>query len=125
MLKPSSLIPLLANLVAITAMAEEPPTKRLVMTWVPPYAAAKCQARLNESFDGAGMKDGLTHLALQFWAPTITGGVERTAKYGVISDATASAFRDWAHAHGVRVMLCVFNGVDAWDWPLAQAASRS
>jgi hypothetical protein len=122
MLKPSLLVPLLASLFASIAVGEESPAKRLVMTWVPPYAVDKCQARLNESFDGVGMKDGLTHLALQFWTPTKSGGVELVAKYGAIGAATVSAFRDWAHAHGVRVMLCVFNGVNSWDWPLAQAA---
>lgn len=122
MLKPSLLVPLVASVFATTSVGEEAPKKRMIMTWVPPYAVDKCHARLNESFDGVGMKEGLTHLALQFWAPTKKGGVERTAKYGAISDATVSAFRDWAHAHGVRVMLCVFNGVDTWDWPLACAA---
>ena len=46
------------------------PTQRLVMTWVAPYAVTASKARLNESFDGIGMKDGLTDLALQFWEPT-------------------------------------------------------
>ena len=96
--------------------------QRLVMTWVPPYGVAKAKARLNESFDGAGMKDGLTHLALQFWAPTKTGGVERVKKYAETGDAAIAELRDWGHAHGVRVMLCVYNGVQSWDWPLARAA---
>ena len=51
------------------------------MTWVPPYAVSACQQRLNESFDGAGMKDGLTHLGLQFWNPTATGGVELVTRF--------------------------------------------
>ncbi len=122
MLKPSLLASLVASLFAMTAVAEETPTKRMVMTWVAPYAVDKCRNRLNESFGGVGMKDGLTHLALQFWAPTKTGEVERPTKYGAISDATVSTFRDWGNSHGVRVMLCIFNGVDAWDWPLARAA---
>jgi hypothetical protein len=96
--------------------------KRMVMTWVQPYGVAKAKVRLNESFDGAGMKDGLTHLALQFWAPTKDGGVERVKKYGEISDAAIAELRDWGHAHDVRVMLCVYNGVQSWDWPLARAA---
>ncbi len=96
--------------------------KRLVMTWIPPYGVTKASARLNESFDGVGMKDGLTHLALQFWAPTKNGGVERVGKHDEISDATITELRDWCHAHGVRAMLCVYNGVKSWDWPLARAA---
>jgi len=93
----------------------------MIMTWVPPYAIEKCRARLEENFDNVGPKDGLTHLALQFWVPTRSGGVEKTPKFGEISDATILHFRDWAHAHRIRVMLCVYNGVDSWDWSLAQA----
>lgn len=96
--------------------------KRLVLTWVPPYGVARSKARLHESYDGAGLKDGLTHLALQFWAPTKEGGVERVKRYDEISDATVAEFRDWGHAHGVQVMLCVYNGVQSWDWKLARAA---
>jgi hypothetical protein len=99
----------------------ELPLPRMVMTWVPPYAIDKCRTRLDEPADGPGPKDGLTHLALQFWLPTRDGGVEKTPKYGAISDATIIGFRDWAHAHGIRVLLCVYNSVDSWDWPLAQA----
>ena len=94
---------------------------RMVMTWVPPYAIDKCRARLDADVDGVGPKDGLTHLALQFWVPTPEGGVEKTPKYKAISDATVIGFRDWAHAHGIRAMLCVYNNVDSWDWSLAQA----
>ena len=93
----------------------------MVMTWVPPYAIDKCRARLNADIDGLGPKDALTHLALQFWLPTREGGVEKTPKYGAISDATVIEFRDWAHQHGIRAMLCVYNSVDSWDWSLAQA----
>ncbi len=52
-----------------------PKYKHPVMTWVPPYAVGRCQTRLNESFDGTGMKDALTHLGLQFWQPTKDGAV--------------------------------------------------
>src|SRR4051794_3578855 len=104
MVRPSSLV-LIAGLFAATSGGEEISPKRMLMTWVSPYAVAQCQSRLNESFEGIGVKDGITHLALQFWAPTKTGGVEPVAKYGAISDATVLGFREWAHAHGIRVML--------------------
>ena len=97
------------------------PSSRLVMTWVPPYAIDKCRMRLDENTGGLGPKDGLTHLALQFWLPTRAGGVEKTTQYGAISDATVIGFRDWAHAHGIRAMLCIYNSVETWDWSLAQA----
>lgn len=99
----------------------ETPSPRMVMTWVPPYAIDKCRARLNEDVSGVGPKDVLTHLALQFWIPTRTGGLEKTPRYGAISDATIIEFRDWAHHHGIHTMLCVYNSVDSWDWTLAQS----
>jgi hypothetical protein len=109
---------LLASLFAVnTALSEQ----RIVMTWVPPYSIDKCRSRLHEDVDGVGPKDALTHLALQFWLPTREGGVEKTPKYGAISDASIIEFRDWAHQHGIRLMLCVYNHNGAWDWSLAQA----
>jgi hypothetical protein len=93
----------------------------MVMTWVPPYAIDKCRARLHEDSAGLGPKDALTHLALQFWIPTREGGLEKTPKYGAIPDATVMELRDWAHQHGIRALLCVYNSVESWDWTLAQA----
>lgn len=99
------------------ARAEEP--SRRVMTWVPPYAVAKSMKRLKESYDGAGMATGLTHLGLQFWTPTLKGGIERLEKE--TNDDAVKELRDWGHAHGIRVLLCVYNGAKKWDWPLARA----
>jgi len=105
--------------------ASRPPfraAKRMVMTWVPPYAVAKSRARLEESLDGVGMKDVITHLALQFFEPTREGGVRRVPGMDDVGDVTVAALRDWAHANGIRVLLCVYNGSKSWDWPLARAA---
>lgn len=94
---------------------------RLVMTWVPPYAVENCHARLSETYDGVGMADALTHLALQFWVPTRGGGLARAGRTNVTTDAAIAAFRDWGHTNGVKVLLCLFNGGRTWDWSLAQA----
>jgi Glycosyl hydrolases family 18 len=94
-----------------------PAYKHPVMTWVPPYGIPKCKGRLNESFGGVQMADGLTHLGLQFWTPTKSGGVT----YAGPTDADVSEFVQWGHAHGVRVLLCVYNGAHSWDWSLARA----
>ncbi len=99
-----------------------PEYKRPVMTWVPPYAVAKGKARLIESYAGAGMRDALTHLGLQFWVPTGDGGLVRAGKKNDTSDAAIRDLRDWGHANGVRVLLCVYNDVGRWDWDLARAA---
>lgn len=100
-------------------------SRRMVMTWVAPYSVAKSKARLEESFGGVGMKDGLTHLALQFWEPTGEGGIRRVVRGDDTSDAAVIALRDWGHAHGIRVLLCIYNynvTTESWDWPAARAA---
>jgi hypothetical protein len=95
--------------------------KRPVMTWVPPYAVSRCNTRLTESFGGVGMKDVLTHLGLQFWRPTRDGGLVRAGPTNEVSDAVITGLRDWGRTNGVRVLLCVYNHVQSWDWTLARA----
>jgi hypothetical protein len=94
------------------------------MTWVAPYAVKTSRERLDESFGGVGMKDGLTDLALQFWEPLPDGtGVRRVERGDDTSDAAVTALRDWGKAHGVRVLLCVYNfnvTTQSWDWPWAR-----
>ncbi len=96
------------------------------MTWVPPYAVGASKLRLNESFGGLGMKDGLSDLALQFWEPTADGkSVQRVERGDDTSDAAIGELRDWGRTHGVRVLLCVYNynvTTESWDWPWARRA---
>src|SRR6185503_15661734 len=74
------------------------------------------------SFGGAGMKDALTHLGLQFWKPTKDGGLIRAGRTNEVNDAVIAELRDWGRTNGVRVLLCVYNAVSgSWDWPLARA----
>jgi len=83
---------------------------------------ARCKARLEESFSGAGMKDALTHLGLQFWKPTRDGGVTYAGRTNEVNDAVVTELRDWGRTSGVRVLLCVYNAVGgSWDWSLARA----
>jgi hypothetical protein len=90
-----------------------------VTTWVAPYAVAESKAKL---FNQPGVKAALTHLALQFWVPTDSGRIELVKKHGATESAVVE-LRDWAHANGIRTMLCVYNaGGGKWDWPLARAA---
>lgn len=96
--------------------------QRMVMTWVPPYGVAQSRARMEESFGGVGMKDAITHLGLQFFMPTPEGGVRRVTEMGDVGDGTGAMLRDWGHAHGIRVLLCVYNGGKTWDWALARSA---
>lgn len=93
-----------------------------VMTWAPPYGVDKSLARLNESFDGEGLPTGITHLALQFWVPTVEGGTVVTPKYPSIKDETIARFVQWGREHHVCVLLCVYNYLDNWDWSTARSA---
>ena len=65
------------------------------MTWVPPYATSTCLDRLNESFDGLGMKNGLTHLGLQFWRPSEKVKMQLVDDFKPIDDSTIIQFRKW------------------------------
>ncbi|AIE86118.1 glycoside hydrolase family 18 protein [Fimbriimonas ginsengisoli] len=91
------------------------PYRRPVTLWVPPYAIDKSKAQL------PAVQDAITHLDLQFWVPTKTGGVAKVG-FDEVTDKVIAELRDWGHAHGIRVMLCVFNAEKDWDWPLAKAA---
>jgi hypothetical protein len=94
-----------------------------VMSWVPPYAVEACRKSLDQSFDGIVLKEGLTHLGLQFWVPTEDGGVKFVDRFKPIGDATVSSFRKWGEANGVKTMLCVYNtSTKGWDWELARSA---
>ncbi|MBT7405008.1 MAG: hypothetical protein HN754_02735, partial [Opitutae bacterium] len=93
------------------------------MTWVPPYATDVCRARLDQSFGGVGMKDGLTHIGLQFWRPTTKGHIELVDNFKPIDDSTIINFRKWGNANNVRVLLCIYNGDrEGWNWNLAKNA---
>jgi hypothetical protein len=95
------------------------PYKHPVTIWIPHYAVGKCREQLKSQ---PAVGEAITHLAMQFWVPTEAGGVELLKKREA-SDAVIAEMRDWAHARGVRAMLCVYNaGTGKWDWTLARAA---
>ena len=113
------------------AVAAAVPARKII-TWVPPYGIAAAKAQLVKVYDGNGPRNGLTHLALQFWKPTATGGLVRSSQFGSIPNSTIKWFVDWGHRYGIKVLLCVYNGdvdprpgvVRGWDWSLAQAAIK-
>ena len=96
------------------------------MTWVPPYSTDISRSRIDESFGGMGMKDGLTHIGLQFWRPTQEGQIELVDNFKPIDDSTIISFRKWGSVHNVRVLLCIYNGTrEGWNWSLAKNAFDS
>ena len=93
------------------------------MTWVPPYATEICKDRLDESFGEFGLKNGLTHMGLQFWRPTEEGRIGLVDDFKPIYDSTIINFRKWGQTHGIKVLLCIYNGTrDGWNWDLAKNA---
>jgi hypothetical protein len=89
-----------------------------VISWVAPYFMSQTKNTLNQNFDGVGMKDGLTHLALQFWVPN--GAQASLAnRYGNITATDIQFFTDWGDQNNVKTLLCVYNGENGWDWNLA------
>jgi hypothetical protein len=101
----------------------------IVMTWVPPYqpALSKSWANLNADFGGVGMKDGLTHLALQFWLPGDSGKVVKDQKYEIedISDSVIANFVEWGDSNDVKTLLCVYNNDGKWNWNLAKSGFKT
>jgi GH18 family chitinase len=93
------------------------------MTWVPSYATEICRDRLDESFGEVGLKNGLTHMGLQFWRPTEEGRIGLVDDFKPIYDSTIISFRKWGQTHGIKVLLCIYNGTrDGWNWNLAKNA---
>jgi hypothetical protein len=92
-----------------------------VAIWVAPYAVAKSESQLSKP----GIASAITHLSLQFWVPTPDGRAELTKSSPEVTESAVARLRTWAHARGIRAMLCVFNGAQDWDWPLAKAGFAS
>ena len=73
-----------------------------------PYATSTCLDRLNESFGDMGMKNGLTHLGLQFWRPAEKGKIQLVDDFKPIDDSTIIKFRKWGNTHNVQgITLCI------------------
>jgi hypothetical protein len=93
--------------------------KSHVITWVPPYHIAESKKWLAADLGGATMADGLSYLALQFW---ITDGAG--TRLDKVTEDDITWFHDWAHQHGVKILLCVDNNTGDWNWPEAMRSVR-
>jgi hypothetical protein len=105
---------------AIAALTAKP--RRMLMTWIPSYAVEESLKQLKALHGGVGPSKALTHIGLQFWLPTSSGGVTKDSD--AVSDAKIKQIVAWAHQHRIKILLCVYNasGGDTWDWDLAKAA---
>jgi chitinase len=101
---------------------------RNVMTWIPTYGTTKCKALMNDPTTSDWLKNGLTHIGLQFWVPGDKGAVEFVTNYQYTYKASsisqdATDFAAWGKANNVKVMLCIYNVRDAdFDWTYARQA---
>ena len=91
-----------------------------VASWVPPYRVQEAKQQLAADFGGIGMADGLSFLALQFW---LANGSTTTLD-PTVSEEDVAWFRDWAHQHGVKILLCIHNNTGDWNWPQAVGVFR-
>ncbi|MGM0461664.1 MAG: glycosyl hydrolase family 18 protein [Fibrobacterota bacterium] len=97
-----------------------------VISWVPPYGIERCKNVVQAEWGGYGPKDGLSHLALQFWMPDWNGGVEFDTRFSGVGPSSVRWFRDWARQYGIKTMLCIYNATDdGWDWNMAVNAFRT
>ena len=72
------------------------------------------------------MKNGITHLGLQFWRPSGKGKIQLVDDFKPIDDSTIINFRKWGKTHDVQILLCVYNGYHGgWNWDLAKNAFDS
>jgi hypothetical protein len=91
-----------------------------VLAWVPPYHVQGAKQMLSAKFGNLTAADGLSQLALQFW---ITNG--GSVNLDSVSETDVTWFHDWAHQHGVKILLCVDNYVgNGWSWPEAERSFK-
>jgi hypothetical protein len=91
-----------------------------VITWVPPYHINESKQKLSAKFGNLTAADGLSRLALQFWATN--GG---SLNLSGVSEADVTWFHDWARQHGVKILLCVDNFVGTdWNWGEAERSFK-
>jgi hypothetical protein len=96
------------------------------MSWVPPYGIDQSKTILQSNFGDYSPSNGLTRLGLQFWIPTMSGGVVKQTVFD-IKDSDVEWFTNWGNDNGAEVLLCVYNVVidddgGEWDWGLAVSA---
>jgi hypothetical protein len=89
-----------------------------VTTWVPPYSIPQCKTMLQKDFGGVGMKDGLTYLPLQFYKPN----GDQLVKAGNIADSDIQWFINWGKTNNIKVLLCIYNYINDWDWNAARTS---
>ncbi|HEY8400397.1 MAG TPA: glycosyl hydrolase family 18 protein [Cytophagaceae bacterium] len=99
---------------------------RNVMTWIPIYGIDNCKALMNDPVKSEWLKNGLTHIGLQFWVPGDNGEVVFVTDYQFTYKAATigkdvTDFVTWSKANNVKIMLCLHNvRYEDFDWALTK-----
>ncbi|MCX6181694.1 MAG: glycosyl hydrolase family 18 protein [Bacteroidetes bacterium] len=99
---------------------------RTVMSWIPVYGNSACKTNLFNSSKKTWLKDGLTHIGLQFWVPGDSGKVVPMTNYQYKNQAGTlptdiQNYVTWGNTNGVKIMLCIYNvRTNGFDWSLTQ-----
>lgn len=92
------------------------------MSWVPVYGSDASKAILNDATKSQWIKDGVTHIGLQFWVPGDAGAVTFATDYNYTYKAATISqdvqdFVSWGNTNNVKIMLCFYNSRSAgFDW---------
>ncbi|MDB5258433.1 MAG: hypothetical protein JWM14_3128 [Chitinophagaceae bacterium] len=104
---------------------------RNVMSWIPVYGIDNCKSMMNDATKSQWIKNGITHIGLQFWVPGDAGAVvfvtdyQFTWKAATISQDVQD-FVTWCHANDVKIMMCFHNVRDSgFDWSYTQQVINS
>lgn len=96
------------------------------MTWIPVYGIDNCKAMMNDATRSEWIKNGITHIGLQFWVPGDEGAVVFATDYqftwkASTIDQDVQDFVAWGNANNVKIMMCFHNIRDYdFDWSYSQ-----
>lgn len=99
---------------------------RNVMTWVPVYGIDGVKNILNDPTQSSWIKNGVTHIGLQFWVPGDSGEVAFITDYQFTYKASTISqdvqdFVTWGHANNIKIMMCFHNVREHdFDWGYAR-----
>ncbi len=94
---------------------------RTVMSWVPYNHVAACKAVVEENFGAYSVKDGLSHLGLQFWTFDNSGNVSFFQHDPMATGDDVKYFRNWGTTNSVEILLAITNLNSGWNWNMATA----
>ena len=92
------------------------------MTWIPVYGIETCKTLMNDETKSEWIKNGITHIGLQFWVPGDGGAVTFVTDYQFTYKAPTISqdvqdFVTWGNANHIKIMLCFHNiREEGFDW---------